>query len=79
MPFKNTHFSAVWLFCVVIFIIFEEDIVEETFGVIGHLVADNIKSSVSLAEWELLPSEGSANHTDCIAPLTVFICSFRIA
>jgi len=79
MPFENTHFGAVWLLCIVVFIVFEEDIVEETFGVKCHLVANNIKAGISFTKWELLTTKRSANHANCIASLTVFICCFGVA
>lgn len=76
MSFENTHISAVRLFCVTILIVFEENIIEETFGIVGHLVADNIEACIGLAEWELLASKGSADHADCEASLAVSIGCF---
>jgi hypothetical protein len=48
MSFEYTHISTVRLFCVAVLIILEEYIIKETFGIVGHLIANYIKTSICL-------------------------------
>ena len=49
MSFENVHVSTISLLAVIVFVVLENNIVEETFRIVGHLVANDIKADISFA------------------------------
>lgn len=79
MSLKDTHVRTVRLLCIAVVIILKQNIIKETLGVIGHLIANNIKASISLAKWKFLTAKRSTHHAYCIASLTVTVGCVGVA
>jgi len=73
MPLKNAHLSTEGLLSTIVLVVLEEYVIEETFGIKSHLVADDVEICVSLTERELLTSKGCTDHPHCKTSITEII------